>query len=132
MAEPKAPDKPLSPSQLAKTASSVVTMPVGSAASRTPAAQPVADPATLSGLHVVVQIPAQPGAPHGRPERRAFHAADADTVCRYWSTAPETGLRPTEAARRLTRLGPNKLPTAEGPSLVARLIAQVSDFPGLA
>ena len=128
MAEPKAPDKPLSPSQLAKSASSVVTVPVGKA----PVVQPAADPATLSGLHVLVQIPAQPGAPHGRPERRAFHAADADTVCKYWSTAPAVGLRQAEAERRLSRLGPNKLPVAEGPSLLARLVAQVSDFTVLA
>jgi P-type Ca2+ transporter type 2C len=127
MAEPKAPDKPLSPSQLAKSAASVVTAPTGK-----PIPQPTADPATLSGLHVVVKIPAQPGTPHGRTERRAFHAADAATVCQYWSTSPETGLRQVEAARRLSRLGPNKLPTAEGPSLIARLVAQVSDFTVLA
>src|SRR5215475_5181777 len=71
MAEPKGPEKQVSPAALAKSAASLTT---------------TADPATLSGLHVVVQIPAQPGAgAHGRPERRAFHAADIDTVCKYWS-----------------------------------------------
>src|SRR5262249_31614130 len=59
-------------------------------------------------------------------------AADSDPVCKYWSTAPEKGLSTTEATRRLSRLGPNKLPTAEGPSLFARLVAQVSDFTVLA
>jgi len=135
MAEPKAPDKPasepakpISPASLARSASSVVTKPVGAPE---PAPQ-VTDPASLSGLHVLIQIPAQPGAPHGRPERRAFHAADAETVCKYWSTSAQAGLSTTEASRRLQRLGANKLPTAKGPTLFARLLAQVSDFTVLA
>src|SRR5262245_35796991 len=112
MPEPKSPPPgrttsqerpPISPSALARAASS----------SSLPGSAATADPVTLSGLHVVVRIPPQPGAA-GRPERRAFHAADIDTVCRYWSTTAETGLSQTEAERRLSRLGPNKLPEAEG------------------
>jgi Ca2+-transporting ATPase len=125
MAEPKGPGElnslgqaPLSPAALAKSAAQLN-------ASGASSADPV-EPATLSGLHVVVHIPPQPGAA-GRPERRAFHAADGDTVCKYWSTDPERGLASAEATRRLERLGPNKLPEPEGPSFLARLLAQISD-----
>jgi len=83
---------------------------------------------SLSGVHVVTRIPAQPD----DPERRAFHAADPDAVSRYWSTSLDGGLSASEAARRLQRLGPNKLAESTPPSLWMRLLAQVSDFTVLA
>jgi Ca2+-transporting ATPase len=84
--------------------------------------------ASLSGLHVITQIPAQPN----EPERRAFHAASPEDVERYWSTSIEAGLTSGEAERRLVRLGPNKLAEAESPALWRRLLAQISDFTVLA
>jgi Ca2+-transporting ATPase len=107
MADRKAPtEKPLSPAALAAL--------VG----------PTDYRASISGLHQMVRIPASPD----QPERRSFHAADGDTVCRYWSTSVDAGLKSDEAERRLARLGPNKLPEAQAPTLLMRLLAQISDF----
>ena len=83
---------------------------------------------SLSGVHVITRIPAQPD----DPDRRAFHAADADAVARYWSTSLEHGLSVEEALRRFARLGPNKLDEGKPPSIWSRLLAQVSDFTVLA
>jgi magnesium-transporting ATPase (P-type) len=84
--------------------------------------------ASLSGLHVFTHLPPQPN----EPERRAFHAADADGVARYWSPSVEAGLAAGEAERRLARLGPNKLDEQAGATLLRRLLNQVSDFTVLA
>jgi P-type Ca2+ transporter type 2C len=83
---------------------------------------------TLSGLHAATRIPAQPN----DPERRAFHAADAASVERYWASSIDLGLMDDEAEKRLARLGPNKLAEPSPPSLLARLVAQISDFTVLA
>src|SRR5687767_7074275 len=69
--------------------------------------------ASLSGLHVITQIPPVPN----EPERRAFHAAPPEDVARYWSTSLDAGLTTAEAERRLTRLGPNKLTESPPPPL---------------
>src|SRR5262249_49537156 len=83
---------------------------------------------SLSGVHVVTRIPAQPD----DPERRAFHAADPAAVSRYCSTSLDGGLSARDAARGRPRLGPNKLAESPPPSLWMRLLAQVSDFTVLA
>ncbi len=121
MADPKEPQK--QPSLVSSLAGAAIP-----GALSTGAADAADFRASLSGLHTVTKIPAVPS----QPDRRAFHGADADSVARYWSTSVESGLGTTEAARRLARLGPNKLAEAAGPPLWKRLLAQISDFTVLA
>jgi P-type Ca2+ transporter type 2C len=109
----------------AKEASLVTSLAHGAAPARTSGTDAVA---SLSGIHTVTKIPSIPS----QPDRRAFHGAPGADVARYWSTSIEAGLSTAEAERRLARLGPNRLPEAEGPSLWRRLLAQVSDFTVLA
>ena len=74
------------------------------------------------------KVPPMPG----NPQRRAFHAAPPPVVAAYWSTTIDAGLTAAEAEKRLTRLGPNKLEEEPPPTLLQRLVAQVSDFTVLA
>jgi Ca2+-transporting ATPase len=80
---------------------------------------------SIQSLGLVPPIPAE-------PERRAFHAADPQAAARYWGSSLETGLDPEEAQRRLEKCGQNKLDEKPPPSLLSRLVAQVSDFTVLA
>src|SRR5688572_24121992 len=67
-----------------------------------------------------------------KENRRAWHAVNGAKVAEYWVSNLDMGLDLDEADKRLARLGPNKLAEKEQPSLLSRLIAQVSDFTVLA
>src|SRR3972149_4099777 len=84
--------------------------------------------ALREGVSVQVSIPAQPN----QPERRAFHAVPPASVAKYWLSSLGAALEPAEADKRLARLGPNKLTEKAPPSLLSRVLAQVSDSTVLA
>jgi P-type Ca2+ transporter type 2C len=87
--------------------------------------------ATLSQIMPAYAAGAVPPLP-GNPRRRAFHAAPPAVVATYWASSLDAGLTRQEAEKRLTRLGPNKLAEEPPPTLLRRLLAQVSDFTVLA
>ena len=55
------------------------------------------------------------------------HTRTVDDVITTLEVDPDTGLDPDEASARLERFGPNELETADGPSLVSRLVGQFAD-----
>jgi Ca2+-transporting ATPase len=77
---------------------------------------------------VIGGVPGQPS----NPARRAFHAVPPEQVAKYWWSDINKGLDPDEAQKRLSRLGPNKLAEKPPPSLLSRIIAQVTDATVLA
>ena len=58
----------------------------------------------------------------------AWHAEAADVVAARLQVDPALGLSAQEAARRLLRYGPNRLPEARRRSLARMLVDQFSDF----
>ncbi|WP_328615228.1 HAD-IC family P-type ATPase [Amycolatopsis sp. NBC_00355] len=57
----------------------------------------------------------------------AFHARPATAVAEQLGVDPQTGLGTGEAAARLERFGPNKVPAPSGPGPVVRLLRQFHD-----
>ncbi|CAN5657589.1 cation-transporting P-type ATPase [soil metagenome] len=57
-------------------------------------------------------------------ERDAHHSVAAHEVVLLLETDPHRGLSSDEAAQRLDRFGPNKLPSVSGPGVVLRVLAQ--------
>ncbi len=64
--------------------------------------------------------------------RLAWHHAPASEAATHWKTSLTDGLDDKEAATRLGRLGPNKLPEAPPEPLWKKILAQISDFTVLA
>ncbi|MDI3316410.1 MAG: cation-translocating P-type ATPase [Bacillota bacterium] len=58
----------------------------------------------------------------------AWHARSSAEVLEAWGTDPERGLDEAEAAARLRRFGPNKLPDEAPPSWWRIFLAQFQDF----
>ncbi len=72
-----------------------------------------------------------PGRAEGAPRLAWHHAAPAD-VAAYWGSRIDRGLTDAEAAERLLRSGPNRLPETPAPSLARRLFEQIANFTVLA
>jgi Ca2+-transporting ATPase len=65
--------------------------------------------------------------PADQPAPLPWHALPPAEVAAALATDAGRGLAPAEAAARLARVGPNRLRTVPGPSLLARLARQVND-----
>jgi hypothetical protein len=75
-------------------------------------------PASVAGM-----VPPE----QGNPQRHAFYAVAPAAAAAYWGSSLADGLSGDEAEKRLARLGPNKLAEPRPPSLLRRLLAQISD-----
>jgi Ca2+-transporting ATPase len=96
-----------------------------------PDGAPSERPVTLSAIipaSVAGMVPPEPG----NPQRRAFYAVAPAAAAAYWGSSLADGLSRDEAEKRLSRLGPNKLAEEPPPSLLRRLLSQISDFTVLA
>src|SRR5690349_14156783 len=67
-----------------------------------------------------------PGRAEGPPQLAWHHASPAE-VAGYWKTDLEKGLAADEAAARLAKVGPNRLPEEPPESVWVKLYGQVSD-----
>jgi Ca2+-transporting ATPase len=67
-----------------------------------------------------------PGRSEGAPQL-AWHHATAAEVADYWKTDLQKGIQPADAAERLAKVGPNRLPEEPPESVWVKLYGQVSD-----
>jgi Ca2+-transporting ATPase len=72
-----------------------------------------------------------PGRVEGSPQL-AWHHVSAEEVAAYWQSDLAHGLSPEEAAARLRRVGPNRLPEEPPEPWWKKLYAQIADFTVLA